>query len=93
MGPFQVASHVVQNRHVGEPKKKGTWTRQIESLLPLKWPVILFVCRSCFDVFLAFQHGTLYNVTDQLRAAIKTRRCDKLQSKSLEQVAIVSPDM
>ena len=92
MGPFQVACHVVQNRHVGE-QKKSTLTRQIESLLHLKWPVILLVCQSCFDVFLAFQHGTLYNVTDQLRAAIKTRRCDKLQSKSLEQVAIVSPDM
>ena len=66
MDPFQVVSHVVQNRHVGE-QKKSTWTRQIESLLHLKRPVIPLVCQSCFDVFLAFQHGTLYNVTDQLR--------------------------
>ena len=92
MGPFQVACHVVQNRHVGE-QKKSTWTRQIESLLHLKWPVILFVCQSCFGVFLAFQHGTLHNVTDQLQTAIKTRHCDKLPSTSLEQVPIVSPDM
>jgi len=74
-------------------KKKSTWTKQIESLPYLKWPVILFVWQSCFDVFLAFQYGTLYSVTGQLRTAIKTRHCDKLPSKSLEQVAIVSRDM